>query len=340
LAQVQPAGEQAGAPVVVAEPPSTAALQRRHVTLGHVVAARRGDVVANVDGIVTEILLSGQETVPANAAVARLRNSAIELALSQARIALAAAEIAAARTRDLSARGAATRVQAETADAELAAARAVFDQALERESRLTLRTPIAGRIGLISLAPGDRLTAGDLVAQVVDPSDLWAAFTLSEAVLDLLDPSTVVTVRPALADGPMRLARVLGHDPAVDPATGLLRVRAAIAAGDGALWPGMRIAVDLLREGAQFPAVDPSVLHSGPRGPYIWVLRDGQALDLDVRVRARQDRMVLIEADLAPGDLVVLEGAPRLRRGLAASARPPGEGATQAPGSLVMRIAP
>jgi RND family efflux transporter MFP subunit len=340
LAQVQPAGEQARAPVVVAEPPSTAALQRRHVTLGHVVAARRGDVVANVDGIVTEILLSGQEAVPANAAVARLRNSAIELALSQARMALATAEIAAERLRDLSARGAATRVQAETAEAELDAARAVFDQALEHASRLTLRTPVAGRIGLIALAPGDRLTAGDVVAEVVDTSELWAEFGLSEAVLDLLDPSTVVTVRPALADGLARRARVLGHDPAVDPATGLLRVRAAIAAGDGALWPGMRIAVDLLREGAQFPAVDPSVLHSGRRGPYIWVLRDGQALDMDVRVRARQDRMVLIEADLAPGDLVVLEGAPRLRRGLAATARPPAREETATASSLVLRVTP
>jgi hypothetical protein len=74
------------------------------------------------------------------------------------------------------------------------------------------------------------------------------------------------------------------------------------------------------------------------------VLRDGQALDLNVRIRARQDRAVLIEADFVPGDLVVLEGAPRLRPGLPATTRPP-EGtampaAATVPASLVMGVTP
>jgi hypothetical protein len=43
-------------------------------------------------------------------------------------------------------------------------------------------------------------------------------------------------------------------------------------------------------------------------GAYVWVVRDGKATRLPVRIAQREAERVLVEAAFEPGDLVVIEG--------------------------------
>ena len=54
----------------------------------------------------------------------------------------------------------------------------------------------------------------------------------------------------------------------------------------------------------------------GGDGPYLWVLDEGIARRVDVRLVGRRKGRVLVEGDLPAGTLVVAEGVQRMRPGL------------------------
>lgn len=74
-----------------------------------------------------------------------------------------------------------------------------------------------------------------------------------------------------------------------------------------------RIALEFT--GAEFPAVDPLAIQWGAEGAFVWAVREGRALRLPIRILQRNADAVLVEADFAPGDLVVTEGVQSLRPG-------------------------
>jgi multidrug efflux pump subunit AcrA (membrane-fusion protein) len=64
-------------------------------------------------------------------------------------------------------------------------------------------------------------------------------------------------------------------------------------------------------------------LQWGRDGAHVWVVRDGQALQVPVRLVRRLDGSVLVDGALQPGEPVVVEGVQRLRPGRAVSVLEP-----------------
>jgi multidrug efflux pump subunit AcrA (membrane-fusion protein) len=50
-------------------------------------------------------------------------------------------------------------------------------------------------------------------------------------------------------------------------------------------------------------------------GAFVWVVRDDKAARVPVIIRQRNSDQVLIDGDLKPGELVVIEGVQSLRPG-------------------------
>jgi len=77
----------------------------------------------------------------------------------------------------------------------------------------------------------------------------------------------------------------------------------------------MSFTVDMHFAGEPYGAVDPLAIQWDSNGAFIWRVNDEKAEKVAVRIVQRNPDMVLVEADLKEGDLVVTEGVQRVRAG-------------------------
>jgi hypothetical protein len=85
----------------------------------------------------------------------------------------------------------------------------------------------------------------------------------------------------------------------------------------------MAISLSIELTGDSYPAIDPLAIQWGANGAYVWVLRDGKAAQMPIRIVQRNAEDALVEAAFAAGDLVVTEGVMALRPGAPAVAAEP-----------------
>lgn len=192
---------------------------------------------------------------------------------------------------------------------------AQVEQALAAEAlaERMLRAPFDGVVGLPQVDPGDRVTPGTVVTVLDDRRRLWVAFDLPEPYLARLRPDhPVQATSPVLGDAVMA-GRVREADNRLDPATRSLRVRAELANEDDRLRPGMsfRVRIEFAGDGhLQLPDL---ALQWGREGGHVWVVRDGRAVKVPVRLVRRLEGTVLVEGALKAGEQIVVEGVQRLR---------------------------
>ncbi|WPP01849.1 MdtA/MuxA family multidrug efflux RND transporter periplasmic adaptor subunit [Pseudomonas sp. HR96] len=220
------------------------------------------------------------------------------------------------------------------------------DEAAVNDARLNLeftsiRAPISGRVGLRQLDVGNLVAANDTAALVVvtQVQPITVSFTLPETQL------TPVLARyrqgaqlPVQAwdrgDRQLQATGVLASvDNQIDTSTGTLKFKARFDNQDEALFPNQFVSVRLLSDTLKQVVVVPSgAVQFGTNGTYAYVMEG----DTKVRIRALEvgasdGVRTVVQAGLAVGDRVVLEGTDRLRDGSDVEVVGPAEpGATDA----------
>lgn len=300
---------------VVAEAPVPVARIERHVALGHLKGGEVVPLTAQRGGRVVQIAVAPGTTIAAGTPVVRLDDEDERRALDLAELDLSDAEAALARAEALAARGVGTEVQVIAARSALDRARLMRDAAARALDRRILRAPIAGRVDLIAARPGDLLPDGARVTAIRSDAAPIVAFALSERAAAALALGDTVAVQAVMLDAPPVAAVVTALDGRFDPDTGMMAAEARLAAEAPHLRPGMRVRVGIERRHETLPSIDPLAVQWSRAGSEVWVLRDGRAHRLPVRIVARQDGRLLVRADFAPGDLMAVEGIGRLREG-------------------------
>ncbi|MEZ5800625.1 MAG: hypothetical protein R3D29_09360 [Nitratireductor sp.] len=70
-------------------------------------------------------------------------------------------------------------------------------------------------------------------------------------------------------------------------------------------------------KGENHPSVDPLAIQWDSSGSYVWGVRDGKAIRIPAAIVQRNADKVLVNAELAPGDMVITEGVQNVRPGAA-----------------------
>ena len=210
-----------------------------------------------------------------------------------------------------------------TADALTATVRA--DSAALTMARLnlgyaTIRAPIAGRTGSLSLHEGSQVIANQAATPLVTINQLrpiLVRFPVAATQLPELQRRTGqrlhVLVRPAqdtaLYDGV--LAFVDNH---VDAATGTVLLKGHFDNAAGRLWPGEFVDVTLvLGDQADALVVPAQAVMNAQQGTYVFIITPaGTAKQQPVRVQRTLDTLAVIAQGVAPGDMVVTDGQSRL----------------------------
>lgn len=200
------------------------------------------------------------------------------------------------------------------------------DQAQVDAARLQLgytkvTAPFAGRLGLRQADRGNVVGPSDangiVTINQVRPID--AAFAVPEAHL--------AQINQRLAEGarlPVELwdrehkrllarGRLAALDNAIDTTTGTIKVKAAFANEDGALFPNqfvnVKLQVNLLESVLTVPA-------TAVQNNYVYLVQqDGTVTQRRIRVGVTDGDRVSVEGELQEGDQVVTDGIDRLREG-------------------------
>jgi RND family efflux transporter MFP subunit len=180
----------------------------------------------------------------------------------------------------------------------------------------TVTAPFAGHVGFIDADVGDRVSPDQPVTTLDDRSALLVRFSLPESALGRIAVGQAVDIAPwSHADAPLK-GRLIDIGSQVDPETRSVAVRARLDNPDAVLRPGMSFAVGMDLTGPTRPLVPEIAVQWGAEGPFLWVVRGGQAAREPVRIVQRQQGVVLVEGHLEDGEPVVVEGIQRMRPGI------------------------
>jgi membrane fusion protein, multidrug efflux system len=203
----------------------------------------------------------------------------------------------------------------------VAADQAQVDAARLQLSYTQVTAPFAGRLGLRQADRGNVVGPGDangiVTINQVRPID--AAFSVPETHLAQMrrrlaaGEDLPVELWDREARRPLAKGRVVALDNAIDTATGSIKVKAAFANDDGALYPNqfvnVRLQVNLLSAVLTVPT-------TAVQNNYVYLVQqDGTVTQRRIRVGVTDGDRVSIEGELAEGDQVVTDGIDRLREG-------------------------
>ena len=219
------------------------------------------------------------------------------------------------------------------------------DQASIDSAKLNLAychvtAPMAGRVGLRLVDPGNYVQAAGATALVVitQLQPISVVFVLPED--DIPDVTREMAARPSLPvaaydrTNATALAQgaLMAVDNTVDTTTGTVKLRARFANTDGALFPNQfvnaRLLLKTVAKVTQAPAA--SVQHGAP-GSFVYLVKPDHTVGVQpVQTGITDGDLVQIVAGAKPGDQVVVDGADRLRDG--ATIRLPAPASGDAPG--------
>lgn len=312
---------------VVVEPVVVATINDRLQAIGTGRAAASVTVQPFGAGRITAVEVESGERVEPDTVLVRLDSEAEEIALDRARITRDDAEARLERITALRRSNTVTAVEQQDAEVALRNAELAVREAEVSLERRTVVSPIAGIVGIVPVEVGNRVTAETAVATVDDRSSLLIDFWVPERFANAIEVGAPVTAEAVARPGDVFEGTVSAVDNRIDQASRTLQVQARIGNPDDRLRAGQSFRVSMSFPGDTFPAVDPLAIQWGADGAFVWAVRDGKGERVPVRIVQRNTESVLVEAQLAPDEMVVTQGVHAVRQGadvlIAEPAMPP-----------------
>ncbi len=184
-----------------------------------------------------------------------------------------------------------------------------------RLSKLEIKAPFSGIVGIRNVSIGDYVKDGADLVNLEDISSVKVDFRVPEKYADLVRTGQAIEVQvDALPGKPFR-ARVDAIDPQVDSSGRSALLRGRIDNPEGRLKPGMfaRVRLILAERANALVVPEEAIVPQGSK-VMVWKVVDGKALKTEVRTGLRRAARVEITQGLQDGDMVVTAGQIRLSR--------------------------
>jgi RND family efflux transporter MFP subunit len=301
-------------------------LQSGPVLSGTLQARRAATMRAEVQGAVLEMAVEQGQKVKKGQSLVRIealslanQYLAARTAVQVARNGVEVARTEEVRNRKLVDAGVITRRDYERAtlarrqaEAQLSEAQARMALAREQVSRTRLRAPFDGVVSERHASAGDIVQPGAPLYTVIDPTSLRLEASVPAAQLDTLKPGTRVDFSVGgYADHSFQ-GRIERINPAVDPATGQVRLYVTLPNTEQWLLTGLFAEGRVAALQREVPAVPISAVDTRAEPPTVLRVKDGRVERVDVTLGMTDDIAQLVElrSGVQPGD-VVLRGSAR-----------------------------
>jgi multidrug efflux system membrane fusion protein len=189
-----------------------------------------------------------------------------------------------------------------------------------------ITSPVSGRVGLRQVDPGNIVQPGDAngIVVITQLQPITVVFAIPEdnipGVMQKLQSGASMTVDTYDRSQSHLLASgtLLTADNVVNVATGTVNLKAEFSNDNFALFPNQFVNSRLLLETKHGVTIIPSAgVQRGSQGTYVYIINADHSVSLRlVKVGITEGDNSSIDDGLAPGELVVIDGADKLRDGL------------------------
>jgi membrane fusion protein, multidrug efflux system len=288
-------------------------------------------VMARFDGDIDRVLVREGDRVRRGASLAVFAPrdltdllAAAEAELKAAEAALLAAKSQEERTRRLLAAGAAAPMDLEAATAARSAAEArqegaeaARNHAQENAERLSVPSPVTGRVSEVAVHDGDRTASGDPLFTLVDTDTLELSATLPSEALGLLRVGGPIRFRLEAYPDREWTARIDRLSPVTEPGTRQVRLFTRVPNRDGRLVGGLFASGVVITESRSAPSAPVGVVRKEGGESVVYVLRNGRAVRTPVQHGLLDEARGLVElrGSVSPGDSVLSGVLPGIRDG-------------------------
>lgn len=306
--------------------------------LGTVAAFQQVTVRPRVDGLLEKVLFTEGQPVKAGEVLAQIDPRPFQVALNQARGALARdrANLETLkknheRYKGLAAQQLVAQQQVEEIGGQLGQAEGAvkIDLAQVEAAQLqldyaTIKAPLSGITGVRLIDAGNLVKANDptglVVITQIDPAAVL--FTIPQDRLPAVAAASAkgeVEVEVWNRDGSQKLAagKLAVLDNQINQTTSTLRLKALVPNPDRVLWPNAFVKAKMLVETKKRVMLVPAVaVQRGPQGTFVYIVGPDKTAQLrPVTVGLITANKAVIEKGLEGGEQVVIEGQNQLRPG-------------------------
>ncbi|MEW6051777.1 MAG: efflux RND transporter periplasmic adaptor subunit [Candidatus Zixiibacteriota bacterium] len=168
--------------------------------------------------------------------------------------------------------------------------------------------PFDGVVGLRYVSEGSYVTSAMLVATMQDIDPIKIEFSVPEKYARQITKGTTIVVTAGELDTE-RQGTIFAVESKIDPKTRTIKARASVPNPDAALIPGSFVKVEITLERLPDALVVPAgVIIPELAGEKVFVVRNGQARSVLVKVGLRTETSVQIVEGLQPDDTILTTG--------------------------------
>lgn len=269
-----------------------------------------------VSGRISEFGFREGQRVAKGATLIRFDTSVQRAELDQAEANLGLSKSRLERSRDLFTKGFISAQARDEAESNFKVARATYDLSQARLTKLEIKAPFSGIVGLRMVSIGDYVKDGQDIVNLEEIDPLKVDFRIPEIHLKQVAVNQALQITLDAFPNQTFQGKVFAINPLVDTNGRSIVIRAMVKNTEARLRPGMFARVRLLfsdeRDSVAVP--EQSLIPVGDE-QYLFKVVDGRAQRFKVDIGQRREGKVEVIQGLNVGDVVVTAGQLKLRDG-------------------------
>ena len=333
-------GDASGRPIpVVASPARKGNINVYIDALGTVTPRNMVVVHPRVDGQLMTVAFHEGQDVKAGDLLAQIDPRPFEVMLTQAngqmahdQAQLKNAQLDLERYRTLLSQDSISKQQVDTQEAlvrqyvgTVATDQGAIDNAKLQLTYARVIAPISGRVGLRQVDPGNIVHASDAngLVTIAQVKPVTVIYPIPEdnvpRIVKRTQTGEEISVDAYDRSGKNKLAtgKLLTFDNQIDTTTGTVKLKAEFPNLDGALFPNQFVNVRMAVEMRQDTTLVPSAgIQRGAPGTFVFLVRQDQTVSVTpVKLGTVDGETTEVLSGIEPGNLIVVDGADKLREG-------------------------
>ena len=306
---------------------TTSEWQPKLTSVGNVRAFRGVDLSTEVGGLVATVPVKSGQDVKEGELLIKLNDASDVAQLNSLKALADLAKVINERDRQQLAIQAISKNVFDTSAADAKSKQAQVEQQTALVAKKNLKAPFSGRVGIVSINPGQYVNSGDklLTLQTLDP--IFVDFNLPQNNAEQIQVGQAVEVTTDAFKDASFTGKITAVSPKVDTNTRNIQVEAQLANPDKKILPGMFANVNIkLGDQVKLPTLPQTAVTYNPYGSTVFLAKptgkkDKQGKDaleaqqVFVTTGATRGDQVAILKGIDEGATVVTSGQLKLKNG-------------------------